>query len=249
MKSLLSFLFFLGLSGFLIAQDFEGTITMTSTEMGEDMELVFTVKGKQVLIEADTPDGKVVTLAEKGSENVTTLFDRQGKKFGLKMGAETMQMIEQQGGFTKTGGQKGKMDITVTKDTKNIDGYSCTKVIGKDDNIKVEGWITQDLGFTVMDLMPNFMQNAIAQEEGNDLQMEIMRKGFLLEGTEEDLKTGEKSSVKLVVNKQKVGDEVFSGFGDYKIYDMTNMMEMMGELQKDPEKMKEFEELMKLIQN
>jgi len=248
MKSLLSFLFFLSLTGFLIAQDFEGVITMTTTEK-EDMVLVFTVKGDKVLIEADTDEGKVVTLSERSTNQVTTLFEREGKKFGMKMGPETMQMIEQQGGFTKTGGKKGKMDITVTKDTKTIDGYNCTKVVGKDDEKEVEAWITQELGFTVFDLMPSMMKKAIEQDGDSNLQQEIMRRGFLLEGYETDLKTGEKNSIKLTVQKQKVDNDIFNGYSDYKIYDMTNMMQMMSELQSDPEKMKEFEELMKLIQN
>lgn len=231
---------------FLHAQAFEGIITMTTTEK-VDMELIFTVKGDQVLIEADTEDGKVVTLSNRKSETVTTLFEREGKKFGLKMGPETMQMIGQEIAENANSAEK-KWDITVTKDTKMIDNFQCTKVIGQDEENSVVAWITQDLGFTVFDLMPSMMEKAIAQE-GGGIQQQIMSKGFLLEAQQTDLKTGEKTDIKLTVKKQKVQDSVFDYSSDYKIFDMTDMMSMMMEMQNDPEKMKEFEDLMKLIQN
>ncbi len=231
---------------FTQAQAFEGIITMTSTEK-VDMELVFTIKGDQVLIDADTEDGKVVTLSDRKSETVTTLFERQGKKFGLKMGPETMKMIGQEIATGATNAEK-KWDITLTEDTKVIDGYTCTKITGKDDENSLVAWITQELGFTVFDLMPSMMEKAIAQD-GGGIQQEIMRKGFLMEGEQTDLATGEKTYIKMKVKKQKVDDKVFDFSSDYKIFDMTDMMSMMLEMQNDPEKAKEFEELMKLIQN
>jgi predicted DNA-binding antitoxin AbrB/MazE fold protein len=247
MKSfLLSVLFSCLALVFLQAQNFEGIITMTSTEK-VDMELVFTIKGKQVLIDADTEDGTVRTLSDRQSETVTTLFEREGKKFGLKMGPETMKMIGQE--MADNVDKEGKKwDITVTDDTRMIDGYKCTKVTGQDEENSVVAWITQDLGFTVFDLMPSMMAKAI-EEDGGGIQQQIMRQGFLLEGQSTDLKTGEKTKIKLTIKKQKVDNALFDVSSEYKIFDMTDMMSMMMELQNDPEKAKEFEELMKLIQN
>jgi len=248
MKSFLfSFIMILFSFTFVTAQNFEGIITMTTSDK-IDMELLFTIKGKQVLIEADTDDGKVTTFSNKDSENITTLFEREGKKFGLKMGPETMNMMGEKATDLKNKQDK-KWDITITKDTKMIDKYKCTKVIGKDDKNEVIAWITQDLGFTIFDIMPAMMEKAIGEDGQSDLQQEIMRKGFLLEAYQTDLETGEKTNVKITVKKQKVDDAKFDFSSDYKVYDLTDMMGLMTEMQSNPEKMKEFEELMKLIQN
>ncbi len=249
MKAFFSFFVCLSLSGFALAQNFEGIITMTS-DGDENVKIVFSMKGNNVLMEMNAEQGQppIKTLTEKDSRNMITFVEKDGQQYAIKMGPEVMQMAGQEA----MGNQKMKtpdFDINITKETKIINGYNCFKVIGKDDTKEVTAWLTKDLRLTLFDMVP-ILKEMSAVDTESALQNKIMEEGLLLEGTSKDLETGEVTTIQVDVKKQPLDDALFNYQSDnIKIFDMTNMMSLMGEMQNDPEKMKEFEELMKLLGN
>ncbi len=244
MKAKLSFLITLFIiSAFAVsAQQFEGVITMTSSEM-EDGKMVFSVKGDKVLMEINSEGQNIRMLSDRKSSNMTMLFDNDGKKVALIMGPETMNMMGQ---GNNTSVNSDGVDIKVTNEKKVIDGYNCYKVTGKDKESEIEAWITNDLNFSFMDLVP--MSKNLALQQGGSM-ISVMEKGFVMEGTEKEIKTGKVSTIKANVVAKKLDADRFNYSSEgYQEFDMTNMMKLMQEIQSDPEKAKEFEEIMKAIE-
>ncbi len=246
MKKIISIFLFFGIINLLSAQNFEGSIKMQTKGMA-DMEALFFVKGDKILVEANTEDGKVKAISERDSKTVITFFDNKEKKYALKMGEETLQMIKEES--APISAQKNNIEIKVTKEKKIINGYNAYKVLGKDDKTEVTAWITNDLKFSLFDLFP-LLKEAARQSGQTDVQEKIMEKGFVLELLSKDLASGEITEVNIEVQKQKLKDSIFEySTDDYKVFDMTDMMGFMMDLQNDAEKMKEFEELFQMIRN
>lgn len=229
----------------LQAQNFEGIITMrTSGE--EDVNLTFTVKKNKVLMDVEgVNEMPMKLLSEKESQTMIAFVEKGDKKVALKMGPDMMKMMEEETASFKS---DDNIELNITKTKKVIDGYNCFLVTGKDKESEVEAWLTKDLDFTIMDLFPSL--SGFDTEGLGGVEAKVMKEGFLIEGTSKEISTGNVRKMKVLVEPGKVDDKIFNYTeNDYKVYDLSNMMQTMMELQNDPEKMKEFQEIMELFNN
>ena len=229
----------------LSAQNFEGVINIKVEAFNENVNMLLTVKGDMTHMamkeDGSTRGMKMISNSKTGE--MVTLAEKDGKKVAIKMGADMMELGSDME-ITPSKDQEKKMKITVTKEKKVIDGYKCIKVIGEDDNNKIVAWVAKDLKFSLFDLFPGI--NAATAEDGSELIAEVMKEGFALEVIDTDKNTKEVRKLVADVDEKKIDDAIFQyPESEYKIYDLGNMMEIMG----DPEKMKELQEVMEMIGN
>lgn len=242
MKLRLFTLFGFMLMGFvmLTAQNFEGIITM-NVSGEQNLSMDFTIKDKLVLMEIEDDGQKVRMISETETGNMTTLVEKDGKKLAIKMSPEMLNQGMSSIDFEKP---DDKSEVTITKDTKMIDGYNCVKITGKNDRTEAIAWVTKDLKFSLFDLVP-MAKDAAAQSGMANLQEKMMKEGFVMEYWEKELSSGKETTVNTTVKKQSVNDDIFKYSKDeYQFFDMTNLMQMIQEAQSDPEKMKQLQELM-----
>lgn len=224
------------------AQSFEGVITMSGNQE-TGINASFTVKGDKVLMEAQTGEGQrpVRMISEKESGDMIILTEKSGKKIAVKM---NMMAIQQSmpGAMKKQKDDNGAT-LKVTNETKTIDGYKCTKVIGENDESNYEAWVTKDLEFSLFDLFP-MMKDARDYSSETDVIEKMFENGFIMEMTEKKKKDGKVSTMKTSVDEKKVDASIFNITEDeYDVFDMTDMAKLMQEAQKNPERMQQLQEI------
>ncbi|RMG88581.1 MAG: DUF4412 domain-containing protein [Bacteroidetes bacterium] len=247
MKQAFSFFVALFVWTALSAQsNFEGII-QTKNSAAPDLNMTFTVKKNLTLVEIKSGTSKSVLLMDNASGDMTTVAEDNGEKVAVKMNLNDNPYLNQMTADHR-GGNARKAEVTVTGETRNIRGYHCVKVIGKDQNTEGEAWITKDLDFSMADLFPQ-----VGKYFGNDqaiLQMNDEIKGFVVEMTVKELDTGETWKVENEIVPQKVPDSVFTGLTEgAEIFDMTDMRQLMIDAQQNPEKMMRMKEVLMKMQS
>ncbi len=131
------------------AQSFEGSYLMhiesAQKKDGADMQITF--KGNKSCMEMITAPnaGKVKTIFDKKEQTMTMVADKDG--------TNKMAMVRKMPDAAEYSGSGGKdAKITVTEETKKIEGYNCRKVIAENDESITEMWMTNDLGLTYSDM-------------------------------------------------------------------------------------------------
>lgn len=243
MLTLFSFL----LAGFttIMAQQFEGIITMT-VKGEQELSMDFTVKDDLVLMEVDDEGQKVKVISEKETGDMTTLLEKDGKKMAIKMGREMMNQGMNSMDF---GEVDDNAKVNITGETKMINGYKCTKITGKNDRAEAIAWVTKDLNFSLFDLVP-MAKDAAAKTGAANMQEKMMEEGFVMEYWEKELSSGDETTMSTTVKEQTIDPKVFQySKEEYTFFDMTDLMQMMQDAQNDPEKMKQLQELMQEFGN
>ena len=113
--------------------------------------------------------------------------------------------------------------ITITKETKVIDTYKCTKVITETEEMINDMWLTQDLGLNYSDLYKMVSSNQSPQ--GSNYGIPAMKniKGFPIQMIIKDKKKDETTTINIRnISKAKIDEKVFSIEG-YQLMDMGNM--------------------------
>lgn len=121
--------------------------------------------------------------------------------------------------------KKQAANITVTKETKVIDGYTCTKVIATLEEGTWTGWVTRDIAVPFSDIASTMSRNAMAR---GSRDWEGLT-GFPLEF--EMASPDGKKTMHAFVKDLHVGDVdpgVFSITG-YKVMEMPGMMPPLGD--------------------
>ncbi|MEN0005679.1 MAG: DUF4412 domain-containing protein [Bacteroidota bacterium] len=231
----------------LLAQkSFEGVIAMQgagTTEMG----ITFYVKGDLALIDmANAMGGPGKMLSNRKTKIITSLIEKDGQKIALKMGPDMLKGMGSMGAQGKA--NMAETEVKVTGNTKKIGKYTCKEVIATADGNQVTAWITDELGLTLYDLFP-IMEDAIQMSGAGDKAMvELLREGMVLEAVMKRKGSDVPEKLVTTVEEKALPDDMFAvSEEDYKVFDLTDMVKMMQEMQGDPEKMKEFQELMKSL--
>src|SRR4051812_31237224 len=130
---------------FLKAQNFEGSykihIENALKKTNGDMQI--TMKGDKSAMEILTAPnaGKVKTIFDKKEKTMTILVDKDG--------TNKMAMVQKMPDASATEGTSAKdAKITVTNETKTIDGYNCKKVIAESDESTTTMWVSEEPGLT-----------------------------------------------------------------------------------------------------
>ena len=220
----------------LTAQDFEGIITYKNDAL-EGAIPVIMVKDNLVRLELNTEGKNMVMITNKDDDKMTILMDNNGQKIALIQDTKQMDMMAAQMAAGKDGADKDDFEITVTGETKMIDGYKCTKILGKNEEMEGTAWVCKDLDINFVDLFPTLRQS-------DPMHSTLLDEGFVMEYTAKNLKTGEVVKMTADVDEKSLSADKFIVPEDYMVMDMTNMAELMKEAQKDPEKMKQLQQMM-----
>ncbi|MFT3885265.1 MAG: DUF4412 domain-containing protein [Flavobacteriales bacterium] len=81
----------------------------------------------------------------KGKWSYTLVSDEKGKRTAMKSHKKKVT-------YTDEAGEK-KPEITVTNETRTIEGHTCTKVIAKSENGLWTGWVTKDINIPFSDMI------------------------------------------------------------------------------------------------
>lgn len=204
----------------LFAQSFEGKIVfeislvgVTDPQMQAMMpkETVAYFKKNKSRMEMSMMMGmKNVTISDGDTKSAVTLMDMMGQKYaivndGKSNTPEQSKMLED----TK---------VEITKETKKIAGYTCTKAIitvpagGKiKEASKMEVWYTKELSMN-----KGYVSGPMSKIEGSALEFSIKQSGMDIKLTARD------------VLKQPVSDELFIVPTDYKKMTQEELMKTFG---------------------
>ncbi len=248
MKQLLSILFIsISTLTLLSAQTFEGDIVMHIN--GDEMigaqaeKMVFTVK--------DQLSKMVVYGKEKGSSEskpMATMFFNKANdeiiimpspQMAMKFNASDMKAMmpdmSQMGGSASNneGGNKAMDGIKITDEYKTINGLKCRKTTINNEKYEGYTWTTNDLGFSINDMMPMAnMSYPGLTEMGN---------GFVMEMYSKDKKTGKEIKMKTDIDKKSIDKAEVQVPPGLPVQDMSAMMKQMGD---NPQMMEQMKKMM-----
>ncbi len=189
---------------------------MTSAKQKEPVTMKIVSKGTKIAMtpQVTGTQGQMKIIVDHAAKKQYMLMDGNGQKMAMVMEMTDIEKAIEQSKDPK---------ITITKETKVIDGYKCTKVITETDESVSEMWLTEDLGLNYGDLYKMVSSNKSPQ--GSNYNIPAMKnvKGFPVQMVMTDKKKNETVTVNIKnISKAKVDDKVFSLEG-YQMMDMGNM--------------------------
>lgn len=212
---------FMTITSFIKAQSFEGSYKMHIENALKKTtgEILITIKGDKSAIEILTAPnaGKVKTILDKKEKTMAILIDKDG--------ANKIAMVQKMPDAEETTGKTSKdAKITVTSETKIIEGYTCKKVIAESDESTTTMWVTDELGLSYSDMFGMMSSGrGPASYMSPNLQNYKDVKGIPLEMNINSKDTSEGETVITLKNikKETVDASVFDTKG-YQVMDMKN---------------------------
>lgn len=200
---------------------FEGTFTMNvmNDKRPEGVTVNYTVKGQKILTVMTVNGNTFKTMIDNVAGTSTMLMDQGGAKRGIRSRIPPQLASQTSQSETPT--------ITETNEKRDIQGYSCRKVIVENAESKVDFWITDQI-------LPGFARAIEALSNTNQARMMAGTKplgyenikGSALEYVITTKKTGALTTVKFEnIKQEKIDDTVFDISG-YEIMEMP-VMDMM----------------------
>lgn len=198
-----------------VAQDLSFTMEMISTKQKDPIIMKVASKGNKIALtpQVTGTQGQMKIIVDHGAKKQYMLMDANGQKMAMAMDLTDIEKAIEQSKDPK---------VTITKETKVIDGYKCTKVITETDETISEMWLTEDLGLNYGDLYKMVSSNKSPQ--GSNYGIPVMKnvKGFPVQMVITDKKKNEPMTVNIKnISKAKVEDKAFSMEG-YQMMDMGN---------------------------
>ncbi|MBL0342395.1 MAG: DUF4412 domain-containing protein [Bacteroidetes bacterium] len=199
-----------------LSQDLSFNMEVTSAKQKDPIIMKVMSKGTKVVIQPQfsAEQGKMSIIVDQSTKKQYMLMDGNGQKMAMKM-----DMTD----FDKATDQAKDPKITITKETKVIDSYKCTKVITETDENICDMWLTQDVGLSYSDLYKMVAPGKGPQGGGAGIPALKNVKGFPIQMIVKDKKKDETVTVNIRnISKAKVDEKVFSLEG-YQVMDMGNM--------------------------
>lgn len=190
----------------MFAQSFEGLLVMDMTAQGMNITQEYKVKGDKAVIEmkmGGIPVQKVYMDGEK--KEMYMLMERDGK-MAMKIKMDNAAKND----------DKSNPKVTVTKETKDILGYKCTKVIIEDDKKTTIAWVTKDLNL-------DFSKLGASGKKGS-ANATLSKYGFPLELEGKDDKQGTVTMKATKIEKTTIDNSVFPDLSQYQVQDMPSSM-------------------------
>ncbi|HKR05862.1 MAG TPA: DUF4412 domain-containing protein [Bacteroidia bacterium] len=208
---------------FVNAQTFEGSYLMhienANQKNAADMQVAY--KGDKSSMEMLTAPnaGKFRTIFDNKEKTMTILVEKDG--------TNKMAMVRKMQDASEVPGNKEGKDakITVTDETKKIEGYTCKKVIAESDESTSEMWVTDELGLTYADMF-GMMRNGRGPASNMSTNMQNYKdvKGIPLEMNIRNKVKPDESMVITIKNIKKGNvDASLFDISGYKVMDMQNM--------------------------
>ncbi len=198
------------------AQDLSFNLSVTTTKTQEPILIKVFVSGTMVAMQPQnmgTP-GAMTFLVDNAAGKQYMLMNANGQKMAMAVSPNDMQ---------KQAAAIKEPKVTITKETRMIDGYKCTRVITETDDQKADLWITQDVGMQYADFYKMF--NASKGPQGSMAKIPELKnvKGFPVEIVSTDKKKGETVTLKIQnISKAPVDQKLFSLEG-YTMMDAGKM--------------------------
>lgn len=176
--------------------------------------MLYWSKADMTLTKMELPDAKGKDMRMmtdlKNKWQYALVADDKGRKSAIKTKKKKVVMDE--------AADHGTPEVTVTKETKVIDGHTCVKVISKSKEGTWTGWVAEDMPGPFNDML-----RSVRNGDPGMTERMAKVKGFPLEfeWVDADGKSSMHTYLKDVVTG-KVDDAVFSLDG-YTVTDMTNM--------------------------
>lgn len=193
------------LYGNIFSQNFEGIVAMDLTAQGMSITQEYKIKGDKAVIELKMGGIPVQKMYMNGEKKEMYMLMEKEQKIAMRLKLDENNKKD----------DKKQPKITVTKETKDILGYKCTKVIIEDEQKVTNAWVTKELNL-------DFSKLAGGGRKGNNNAV-LAKYGFPLEldGTDEK---GSKIVMKATkIEKTTINDSVFPDLSQYQVQDMPSM--------------------------
>lgn len=203
-------------SGLLAAQDLSFNLSVLTAKNPEPILMKVSISGSKMAMEPQnmgTP-GSMTILVDQATGKQYMLMNSNGQKMAMAVNMNSME---------KAAAAVKDPKVTVTKETKTIEGYKCTKVITETDDQKADLWMTQDVGMQYADFYK--MMNSAKGPQGSVAKVPDLKnvKGFPIEIVSTDKKKAETVTLKIKnISKAKIDQKLFSMEG-YQVMDAGGM--------------------------
>lgn len=180
---------------------FAGTFLIKESNVAGEMPLSESTTSKSII---DNQASTIIVLNEK-------------KKVAVKT-----RRVAHQRDYTPAnadGTPAKKTVITVTKETKTISGFVCTKVIGDDGYTRIEAWVAPELKFNLSDLLPTASGTHLIRKINKD-----GLNGMIMKMNSYDTASGKSFNLNVTAEAKKVKNKSFKIPKGYKIVDHTNIV-------------------------
>lgn len=182
---------------------------MIAAAMGKDQVIYF--KGTKSRAETKSSMGEVVVLTNSEEKTFYTLMNMMGKKIAMKAEEGDMEMVREMLAGDNGDKKSDKPEVKITKETKKIAGYKCTKALVTYPDMngeKMDGevWFTDEVGFV------NPREFKLKEINGFPMEFTYGARGMKIKMT----CTG--------VEAMKVSDDKFVVPEDYTVQTMMEMM-------------------------
>lgn len=185
------------------AQDFEGVITAKMTAQGMALDTEYQVKKEQNVMIVKMGGIPVQKMYNDGKGTMYVLQEQNGQKMAMKIT------------LPKPDNKKDDAKIEATKETKEILGYKCTKIIVKTEKASSIFWSTKEVKIDFAKVMG-------AGKKGNSGE-KIKEYGFPLEFESTDEKGATTKMTITKIEPKTVENAVFPNLSEYTIQEMPNM--------------------------
>lgn len=200
------------------SQKFEGIITMTmeyddlppEMEMYESMlpkENIIKIKNEKSRVESGTMGQTMVVITDTKKKSGVMLMNMMGQKIAINLDAKDFEAKKE---------EETKSTTKITKETKTISGYKCTKaIITDEDGSEMEIWYTKEI--------------PAIKSQNDKLPGKI--DGFPMLYTMTNTQMGEMTitiTVSKVDTKAKISDSEFETPEGYEEMTQEELQQMMG---------------------
>ncbi len=235
---LFSFLFTC-FSFIVVGQNFEGKVIIKNT-IPNSLNGTFALKEDIARLDATTPRESLTMLSNASTGEKITIRERANEKIAVvKNSNDMMQYRNVNKNYTKKGRRTiPNVMVKVTRETKNINGYKCYKVVAKDNKYEGEAWITKNLDINITDVFPIIKTHQRAMPIVAKA-LENSMEGFVMEMTLKNLNTNQIDNMTVTVKQYDLEDKYFEiDMEDIIVYDENSVRELMKDAKGNPTKMR-----------
>jgi hypothetical protein len=186
------------------AQSFEGILVMDMTAQGMSITQEYKVKGEKAVVELKMGGIPVQRMFMDGEKKEMYMLMEKDQKIAMKLKTDDASKNE----------EKNKPKVTVTKETKDILGYKCTKIIVENDKKFTTAWMCKDLNL-------DFSKLGASGKKGSNNAI-LAKYGFPLELEGKDEK-GTVTMKATKIEKTTIDSSVFPDLSQYEVQDMPSM--------------------------
>lgn len=204
-KLFIIFVAIFSIYGTAFSQSFEGIVAMDLTAQGMSITQEYKIKGDKAVVELKMGGIPVQKMYMNGDKKEMYILMEKEQKIAMRVKLDENNNKD----------DKKQPKVTVTKETKDILGYKCTKVIMEDGQRVTNAWVTKELNI-------DFSKLSGGGRKGNN-NGAIAKHGFPLELDGTDEKGGKIVMKATKIEKTTINDSVFPDLTQYQVQDMPSM--------------------------